>query len=115
MAQKITIIRGDSRNIDVTFTGGDGEPLDLTGGTVFFTVNADNAPVNDNDAAITKDITSHTAPTAGESRIVLNAVDTDIAPGNYFYDVQFKDASGNITSQEQGKFLVNADITRRTS
>lgn len=113
MAKVIRIIRGDSRDIDVTFTDSSRNPIDLTGGTVFFTVNASNAPSDDTAAVIEKDVTVHTAPTLGQSRISLENADTDITPGTYYYDVQFVDTADEVTSLEQSKFIVKADITRR--
>lgn len=114
MSRKITIIRGDNRNIDVSFFESDGTtPINLTGATVYFTVNANNAPASDTGAAITKDVSIHTDPEEGETRISLSPADTEIAPGTYNYDVQLKDSLGTVTSQDQGKFIVKPDITRR--
>jgi hypothetical protein len=108
--------RGDTRNIDVTFYQSDGvTPYDITGGTVFFTVNSSSAPADDLAAAISKNVTSHTEPTSGRSRIALTPSDTNITPGTYYYDVQLKDANGNILSSKQDKFVVLADVTRRTT
>lgn len=110
-------IRGDSRNITVTFLQSDGvTPIDLTGGTVFFTVNATQNPTDDTSAAIAKKVTSFTSPTSGVATISLTNADTqNIAPGTYYYDVQLKDASGNFVSSKQDQFIVIADTTRSTS
>jgi hypothetical protein len=108
--------RGDTRQIDVTFYQSDGvTPYDISGGTVYFTVNASSAPADDAAALISKDVTVHTAPQLGQSRITLTATDTDITPGTYYYDIQLKDANSNILSSKQDKFIVLADITRRTT
>lgn len=110
------IKRGDTRQVDVTFYQSDGvTPYDISGGTVFFTVNASSNPADDTAAVISKDVTVHTDPTAGQSRISLSSTDTTIDPGTYYYDVQLKDMSGNILSSKQDKFIVLADVTRRTT
>jgi len=113
---KIEINRGDSRNIDVTFYQSDGTtPIDLTSGTVFFTVNSSREPDDDTAAAIEKDVTVHTAPLLGQTRIALTSTDTDIDPGTYYYDVQLKDSANNVISSRADRFIVVGDISRRTS
>lgn len=115
MAQKIDIIRGDYRNIEVTFRKSDGSAYDLTGGTVFFTVNSSQDPSDDTGAEIQKDVSSHSNPTEGKTTISLTSSDTEIDPGTYYYDIQLKDSAGNIVSAEKAKFEITSDITRRTS
>ncbi len=111
----ITLIRGDSRNIQVTVKDSSGNAIDITGGTVFFTVNALEEPDDDTGAVITKDVTSHTDALSGVSTIELTSDDTDVEPGEYWYDVQFVSTSGSVSSREKGKLLVVSDITRRNS
>ncbi len=116
MSKIKNVIRGDSHTINLSVIHSDNTPVDLTGGTVFFTVNASDDPTDDTGAVIEKSVTSHTDPTAGLTSIALAPDDTNsITPGTYFYDVQIKDASGNISSLPQDKFVLVADITRRTS
>jgi hypothetical protein len=114
---KITIIRGDSRNIDVTFVDTDGvTPINLTGGTVYFTVNSSKDPSDDTSASVQKNVTSHTAATLGKSRVSLVPTDTSgLAAGTYYYDIQLKDAAGTVVSGAADKFIIKADITRRTT
>ncbi len=112
---KIEVIRGDTRTISATFTDSSGDALDLTGGTVFFTVNSNNSPSDDSSASIEKDITSFSAPTSGVATFTLSSTDTNITPGNYWYDCQFVSPSGVVTSLKKQKFVVTSDITRRTT
>lgn len=112
---KITIIRGDSRTITATFIDSDGDPIDLTGGEIFFTANSDSAPTSDSSAAISKDITSFDAPTTGVQAINLTASDTNVTPGTYFYDIQFVSSAGTVISQPKNKLIVQSDITRRVA
>lgn len=115
---KITdYIRGDTRVININCFQSDGvTPLDLTSAKVYFTVNSSNAPVDDTGIAFQKTTTLHTAPTLGQTSITVLPTDTtSLTPGTYYYDVQVKDAAGNITSLKQDTFVIKADITRSTS
>lgn len=113
LKKDITIIRGDTTSIDFTLTDG-GTPVDLTGSTVFFTAKpALTNDVSDNTAVISVEVTSHTDPTAGETSIPLTASDTDVTPGEYYYDIQIKDATTNIISIEPRLLEIVADVTRR--
>lgn len=112
-------IRGDSRLISISIFQSDGvTPFNLTGCEVFFTVNANSNNTSDNDssAIIALKNSTITNPTLGVANIQISNVNTqDIAPGTYYYDVQLKDANGNITSLAQNQFLVIADVTRSIS
>lgn len=114
---KISMIRGDSRNINATFLQSDGvTPIDITGGEVWLTLNASNDPASDSTAALQKTVTVFSDPTNGAATISLAPADTSgLAAGTYFYDVQLKDASGNILSSKQDKFVLSADVTRSTT
>lgn len=106
----IFLIRGDTNSITVTFSG-----LDLTGGEIFFTAKSVQDTVDDTTAAIKVQVTVFTDPTAGIVVIPLSATDTNVTPGDYFYDVQFKSAGGVVTSIPARKLRVSADVTRRTT
>lgn len=112
----ITIKRGDSQTIEVTYVDRTGTALDLTGATVFFTVNASNTPDDDSQAVIEKTISSISSPELGIVTIDLANSDTqDIDPGTYYYDASVKDSLGHVTTSKIDKFVVTSDITRRTS
>lgn len=112
-------IRGDSRQINIQVYQSDGvTPFNLTGCEVFFTVNANSNNTADSDATavIAKKTSTFANPSSGLATIQLANTDTqDVAPGSYYYDVQLKDASGNITSLAQAQFTVIADVTRSIS
>ena len=105
------IIRGDSASINFSMDG-----TDLTGATVYFTAKAeiDNA-ADDAAAAITKEVTEHTAPLSGTTVIELGPEDTNVDPGIYYYDIQVKTAGGKVTSIPTRKLRIWADVTRRYS
>lgn len=91
-----------------------GTPVDLTGGTVWFTVNTSNSPSTDSGAVIQKSTSSFTDPTSGVVTFTLSSTDTDITPGTYYYDTQFVAADDSVTSTKRDKFIVISDITRST-
>lgn len=107
------VIRGDNRTVNLTFLQSDGATaVDLTGGTVYFTVNSSSDPTDDTSKAIQKTATSFTNATGGKHTFTLTHSDTNITPGTYYYDAQFVDAVGNYLSSYKGKFLVVSDVTR---
>ena len=112
--EELIIIRGDDVSINFTYKDSSGAAIDITGYTLFFTAKPDiDDDATDAEAVITKDVTSHSSPTDGESIITLTNSDTDIDIGQYLADIQVKDDSGNITSSGQFYLIVNGDITRR--
>lgn len=113
-SDKIVIIRRDDHTLTVTFEDSNGDAINITGYTVFFTAKT-NENDADADAVISKTVTTHTNPTSGVTAITLSDTDTNIDPGIYLYDLQIKDGSGNITSADRGTFEVVQDITQRTS
>lgn len=107
------VIRGDNRQISCLFLQSDGvTPIDLTNGTVYFTVNSVDDPSSDSSKAIQKTATTFTDATNGRHTFTLTHDDTNITPGEYWYDVQFVDSLGNYLSAYRGKFSVQSDITR---
>ena len=109
------VIRGDTHTISLTLTGAAGV-VNLTGATVFFTVNAEKSPTDDSAAVIKKTVTIHSDPTAGKTIIKLDPADTDsVAPGNYWYDIQIRASNGDISSLPKARFEIVSDISRRSA
>lgn len=107
------VIRGDTRIVNLTFLESDGStPVNLAGGTVYFTVNTSSDPADDTTVAFQKIATNFTSPSTGQHTFTLTHSDTNITPGTYWYDSQFKDAVGNYLSSYRGKFIVQSDVTR---
>lgn len=107
------VIRGDTRTVNLTFLEADGStPVDLTGGTVYFTVSTSSDPASDTSAIFQKIATSFTDATNGQHTFTLTHADMNIAPATYWYDAQFVDAMGSYLSAYRGKFIVQSDTTR---
>lgn len=125
-------IRGDTRIFQLNCVQSDKTtPINLTGGTVYFTVNSSGDPADDTSKLFQKTVTTFTAPVAGTTLNgtafaagqdtgalgvawpkVLPTDTQTLAAGDYYYDAQVLDALGNKTSLPQDVFTINADITR---
>lgn len=110
----LSLIRRDDVDLDVTFTDKDGEAIDITGCTVFFTLKK-NRTDTDADAILQKEVTSHTIPLQGKTRISLDHDETDIAPRYYFFDVQVEDTDEKIISSAVGQVKITQDVTIRNN
>jgi len=108
------VIRGDTRTVNLTFLEADGTtPIDLTGGTVYFTVNSSSDPSSDSSVSFQKTASSgFTDAVNGQHTFTLTHSDTNIDPGTYWYDAQFVDSQGGYLSSFRGKFVVQSDIAR---
>lgn len=102
------ILRGDTYSIPVSFTDDQGQPADMTGWTLVFTMKI-NRLQGDGDASLQKRI-----EVTGTSAIVLlKPEDTnELVPMTYEYDVQLMtpDRSG-ITTMMMGTVEVAAGVT----
>ena len=112
MAQ-LSVYRGDTFSRSLSFTNNASAVIDITDWIIFFTVKK-NEEDSDDNAVIKKDITVHTNAALGLSSISLDDDDTDIAPRDYWYDIQVKKDTGEIKTITKDKFIVHTDITRRT-
>ena len=73
------IRKGDSGTINLDFN------IDITGATVYFTV---KSAIEDTENTFQKQVTNHTNDSEGITAISIDSSDTDIAAGEYVYDIQ---------------------------
>lgn len=111
-------IRGDSRQLSIQCYNSDGvTPFNLTGCTLYFTLNTSATPADDGTdttSAIKISTSTFSSPTSGLGSLTLtNALTQPLAQGTYYYDIQLKDSLGNITSLASNTFTVVDDITTR--
>jgi hypothetical protein len=106
-------VKGDTYSLDITIEYANGNAVNLTGATVFFTVKR-NIQDTDAQALISKTITSFTSPTTGQVSITLLAADVDYV-GEFYYDVKVKFSTGDIASVFANKFILANHVTIRTS
>jgi hypothetical protein len=111
----IEIIRGDDKTFSVTVRK-NGEVVNLTGYTVFFTVKPNFKMSDDTEAFISKTYSNIPNPALGKFSIVLSSSDTkDLPGGEFWYDIQIKSPTGTISSSLKDRFIIRWDITRRES
>lgn len=103
--------RGDDGLITLKFLRGEADQ-DITGWTVFFTMKK-NIEDADDDADLKKDVTVHTSPTTGETAITWTDVEADDFLGVYYFDIQYKDDTGEIKTVMKGTLTFIEDVTRR--
>lgn len=118
----IKLTRGDDLTFDIYVTRGNPEvPVILTGAKIYFTIKKTTRD-DDADALIEKNSTDN--PTecrvlddiAGIIRVHVPGSETDDLPVSYLpYDVQVKEADGNIVTPEKGFVEVERDSTITTS
>lgn len=108
------IIRGDDCDFELTFKDVDGNLIDLTDATIFFTVKR-NKDDSDDDALISTELTNIDDPELGIAILSLSDTETDLNARAYHFDIQLKDSAGKISSTYAGRFIVTGDITLRIS
>ena len=109
------IQKGNPSSLIVTITDDNGNALNLTGRTVFFTVKRKNDYSDDDeDAVISKEVTEHTDPTNGKTAISLTATQTDVDRGIYKADIRVY-GEGLQRNTEQFYVEIIEVITIRTT
>ncbi|MGB0749059.1 MAG: hypothetical protein ACPGO3_09960 [Magnetospiraceae bacterium] len=113
MAENPTIerYRGDTVAVSFTFTESDGSAIDLTGGSLLLTVNSEKGPT-DTANQLWQIVGTLTDATTGKAEFTPSAVQADLEPKTYYYDIQFTDSAGAIRTMALGKFVVTQDITK---
>lgn len=107
----LVAIRGDTKVYEVTITDSAGEPYDLTGADLWFTV-AGLLEKRLNDGITVADVAT------GVATVTLEAGDTDSAPSRrkvYDYDLQVKLSNGTVKTPLRGRFVVLPDVTTDTT
>lgn len=111
----LSMYRGDDKSIVVTIVDNSGTAVNLTNGSVFFTING-SRPITDAGSVYQKIVVSHTNPSAGITTISIpSSSSTNFTPGAYWYDVQLKQSTGSISTVVLGRFTIDADVTRTTT
>jgi hypothetical protein len=98
-----TVVRGDSRTLELELTYADGTLPDLVDADISFIV----------DGLFTKTVTDPDL-SSGEAEITLDPDDTDGAPDvrvAYRYNVQVTQDDGTVLTPQSGLFIVLPDVT----
>ena len=107
------IKRGDSATIDLTFTDDDGNAINITGSTIYFTAKSDLS-LDDSEAELQVEVTSHTDASNGLSNIPISGNDTDITAGKYYFDIQLNIGTAVHTIwpvKDQAYLYIQQDVT----
>jgi len=91
-----------------------GTPEDITGWTVYFIVK-ENMNDTDDNAKISKVVTSHSDPTSGKTLISLDSSDTDIDSGVYYYTMDFKDDENHEDVLFRGRLKIVEPLLKTRS
>lgn len=114
MSNKLKYYRGDSIKIELNFTDGSGDALDISEWSVFLTIKHDIDDTDD-DAVVQKVVTSHSDPTHGKTLVNVPASEVNTLEGPYYYDIQVKKADGTIKTIISDMMIFLKDITRSIS
>ena len=109
----IQMYRGDNRNVVVTVTDGDDVAINLTDGSMKFTVKDsvdDTVNVFQLTSATVTEI-DFTDAAAGEATIYLTPTQTGELSGQYVFDIQFVNSDGKIYTVTYGVFTIVKDVT----
>lgn len=106
----LEVFRLTTKSYKLTFTD-NGTVIDITGWTIYLTVK-EKITDTDDDAKITKDVTTHSDPTNGITYITLTTTDSDRL-GSLYYDVKFKDDDDNIGILFYGRMTFKKPVTLR--
>lgn len=101
--------RGDDVTLNLTFKDSAGVAINITGYTIYFSLKRNKY---DTTAVLAKTITSHTAPTLGQTQIALTNAETAILNGSYYYDISYlTGVAGTKKTVDTGVFTFKEDIT----
>ena len=112
----LIVKRGDSLIFRLNFTYIDtGLPVDISSWTIWFTLKKNEDDL-DSSATIQKQFRSFTDPTNGKTTIkASSSSETSTLLGKYYFDIQYKDGSGDVRTPDSGTINFVRDITRTSS
>jgi len=110
----IETYRGDDNEFNFAIKNINKIPIDITGWKFSITIKRKTSQTDD-DADFKKDVTTHTSPTLGLTKILLTHAETDGLVGIYQYDIQYKSSSTTylIKTLMRGTISFIDDVTRR--
>jgi len=102
----LQLVKKDTKTYTVTITNG-GVAVDISGWSLYFTVKSNYEDI-DADAIITKNIVfpANASSVAGIGYLPLTMDDTDVALGNYKYDMKLIDGTTSRETFLRGKYNI---------
>ncbi|MFQ5647323.1 MAG: BppU family phage baseplate upper protein [bacterium] len=114
-SKEINLYRGDDRTLEISVTDSQGQPVDLTGSSLKFSVkqsSSDVAYLVQKSSDFSSEI-SITDPIGGVFQIYLVPGDSNgLTPGAYQYDIELTSSAGKIYTVLRSELTVMDDITR---
>ena len=107
------VYRGDDWNMQVIFADEDDVRIDITGWTVWMTLKRKKTD-SDSDCVLQEIVTTFPDPTTGVCLVAVPRARTNNLKGLFYYDFQFQNAAGAITTITSGGVTFLEDITRAT-
>ena len=107
----ITRKRGDTFSVNFVLEKPKGTAVDITGFLFVLTVDPAQEPGSaaNNKFSITGVIDD---AAAGEYSFTPSTAQAALAPGRYYYDVQLTDAAGALRTQDEGRWIIEQDISK---
>lgn len=105
-------VRGDSKLFRVKLTDSTGTAVDVTGYTGLWTIDTQKDPVDDATNVVQISGSPTGTPTDGIIEFSPSAMEMDITPGNYHYDVQITDLGGALNTILKSKIKIVQDLTK---
>lgn len=110
---EITWYRGDSYPFELTVKDATtSTAIDITGYSFIFTVNSEQHPIDNTTEEFNVDGVLDADPATGKVTFTPTALNTDLEPATYYYDIQMIDGSSNIRTIAKNKFMIVQDITK---
>lgn len=104
-----TIYKGDTWNVQLTFTDDNSDPVDLSGAALKIQVKSTKG--SSTSVLELTEGSGITVSGAGSNIVTINTV-ADISKGNYYYDLEATYSPTNIITFLKGKVIVVEDVTR---
>jgi hypothetical protein len=95
MSNVVTETEGDTFSKGIIVTDEDGNAIDITGWVFYVTVKEDYTDA-DADAVLSQDVSTHDAPTKGETGFTFDNDETEGLEGRYVFEVKYEDTSGTV-------------------
>lgn len=113
MPAAIQIPRSNKYDIPFKIEFENGNDYDLAGKTVIFTVkNKGDVGLTDDDALVKKTVTSFDDTDRGSFTISLTPTDTNIAEGEYKYDIMIRTNTDDQVNSMQGLIIITNSVTK---
>jgi len=108
----IEVYKGDDETLNIVVTDSDGDAVDLTGSTIYFTVKRSQTDA-DADALISvSDSPTGTDATGGISTITLTDEQTEIDEGTYYCDLRIVDSGNLVSTYLVADFVILQNVKR---